>query len=96
MLTRRGKEHGRNLNYGGIARLARRMHHPLPVPGKIKEAFDHNAKLSNLMLDDYFRGEIKSARRAGAMSWPPRPRASPCPRSAPPSFYDQYRAAVCR
>jgi 6-phosphogluconate dehydrogenase len=27
--------------------------------GKIKEAFDKNPKLPNLMLDDYFRGEIE-------------------------------------
>ena len=28
--------------------------------GKIKEAYDNNPKLLNLLLDDYFRGEIKS------------------------------------
>src|SRR5712672_4747891 len=46
-----------NLNYGGIALMWRggciiRSR----FLGKIKEAFDKNTKLANLMLDDYFRG----------------------------------------
>ncbi|HEX3150878.1 MAG TPA: decarboxylating NADP(+)-dependent phosphogluconate dehydrogenase [Gemmataceae bacterium] len=48
-----------NLNYGGIALMWRggciiRSR----FLGKIKEAFDKNAALSNLMLDPYFTGEI--------------------------------------
>jgi 6-phosphogluconate dehydrogenase len=31
--------------------------------GKIKEAYDKNPKLANLLLDDYFRGEIKKAQK---------------------------------
>src|SRR5438105_1308186 len=53
-----------NLNYGGIALMWRggciiRSR----FLGKIKEAFDKNPKLTNLMLDDYFRGEIKRCQK---------------------------------
>src|SRR5207247_7683706 len=58
------KEYGWNLNYGGIALMWRggciiRSR----FLGKIKEAFDKNSKLTNLMLDDYFRGEIKRSQK---------------------------------
>src|SRR6184192_1743154 len=48
-----------NLNYGGIALMWRggciiRSR----FLGKIKEAFDRNANLTNLLLDPYFTGEI--------------------------------------
>ncbi|HXT38895.1 MAG TPA: decarboxylating NADP(+)-dependent phosphogluconate dehydrogenase [Candidatus Angelobacter sp.] len=86
-----------NLNYGGIALMWRggciiRSR----FLGKIKEAFDKNLKLSNLMLDDYFRGEIKRCQKgwrnvvASAMK-----RGIPVPAfSTALAFYDQYRAAV--
>src|SRR6267154_3105798 len=53
-----------NLNYGGIALMWRggciiRSR----FLGKIKEAFDNNPKLMNLLLDDYFRGEIKRCQK---------------------------------
>src|SRR5437667_2273717 len=53
-----------NLNYGGIALMWRggciiRSR----FLGKIKEAFDNNPKLTNLLLDDYFRGEIKRCQK---------------------------------
>ncbi|MDR1935513.1 MAG: decarboxylating NADP(+)-dependent phosphogluconate dehydrogenase, partial [Candidatus Accumulibacter sp.] len=55
-------EYGWNLNYGGIALMWRggciiRSR----FLGKIKAAFDQNPALSNLLLDDYFRGEIGKA-----------------------------------
>ena len=55
------KEYNWNLNYGGIALMWRggciiRSR----FLGKIKEAYDNNPKLTNLLLDDYFRGEIKT------------------------------------
>jgi len=51
-----------NLNYGGIALMWRggciiRS----KFLGKIKEAFDKNPKLSNLLLDDFFREKINAA-----------------------------------
>src|SRR6202142_2970638 len=53
-----------NLNYGGIALMWRggciiRSRFLC----KIKEAYDKNPKLMNLMLDDYFRGEIKRCQK---------------------------------
>ena len=86
-----------NLNYGGIALMWRggciiRSR----FLGKIKEAFDKNAKLMNLMLDDYFRGEIKKCQKgwrnvvaAAAKKGIPVPAFSTAL-----AFYDQYRSAV--
>jgi 6-phosphogluconate dehydrogenase len=91
------QEYKWNLNYGGIALMWRggciiRSR----FLGKIKEAFDKNLKLSNLMLDDYFRGEIKRCQKgwrnvvSAAMK-----RGIPVPAfSTALAFYDQYRAAV--
>jgi 6-phosphogluconate dehydrogenase len=55
------KEFGWDLNYGGIALMWRggciiRS----AFLGKIKEAFDANPELPNLMMDPYFEGVIKS------------------------------------
>jgi len=91
------KEYGWNLNYGGIALMWRggciiRSR----FLGKIKEAFDHNAKLSNLMLDDYFRGEIKKCQKGwrNVVATAAR-KGIPVPAfSTALAFYDQYRAAV--
>jgi 6-phosphogluconate dehydrogenase len=86
-----------NLNYGGIALMWRggciiRSR----FLGKIKEAFDKNPKLVNLLLDDYFRGEIKRCQKgwrnvvaAAAKKGIPVPAFSTAL-----AFYDQYRAAV--
>jgi 6-phosphogluconate dehydrogenase len=56
------KEYGWNLNYGGIALMWRggciiRS----AFLGKIKEAFDHNPGLSNLLLDPYFTARVTGA-----------------------------------
>ncbi len=89
------KEYGWNLNYGGIALVWRggciiRS----AFLGKIKEAFDRNKKLKNLLLDDYFRKVVKkcepSWRRvvaAAAMNGVPVPALSTAL-----SFYDGYRS----
>ncbi|HAB17469.1 MAG TPA: phosphogluconate dehydrogenase (NADP(+)-dependent, decarboxylating), partial [Verrucomicrobiales bacterium] len=58
------REYGWNLNYGGIALMWRggciiRSR----FLGKIKEAYDKNPKLTNLLLDDYFRAEIKKSQK---------------------------------
>jgi len=55
-------EYDWNLNYGGIALMWRggciiRS----AFLGKIKEAFDKEAELSNLLLDDYFMAEVDTA-----------------------------------
>src|SRR5215813_8604150 len=59
------KEYNWNLNYGGIALMWRggciiRS----AFLGKIKEAFDKNPKLLNLLLDDFFRKAIKESQKS--------------------------------
>src|SRR4051794_21677879 len=89
------KENGWNLNYGGIALMWRggciiRS----AFLGKIKEAFDKNPKLMNLLLDDFFRKAIKESQK----SWRnvvalAAKKGIPTPAfSTALSFYDQYRS----
>jgi 6-phosphogluconate dehydrogenase len=59
------REHNWNLNYGGIALMWRggciiRS----AFLGKIKEAFDKNPKLTNLLLDPFFKKAIKDCQRS--------------------------------
>jgi 6-phosphogluconate dehydrogenase len=59
------KEYRWNLNYGGIALMWRggciiRS----AFLGRIKAAFDRNPKLTNLLLDPYFKAQIESAQAA--------------------------------
>ena len=55
------KTYGWNLNYGGIALMWRGGCIIRSVfLGKIKEAYDKNPELSNLLLDDYFFKQIDS------------------------------------
>ncbi|MBD3422378.1 MAG: decarboxylating NADP(+)-dependent phosphogluconate dehydrogenase [Chitinivibrionales bacterium] len=59
LMREAAKEYGWNLNYGGIALMWRggciiRS----AFLGKIKEAFDKNANLNNLLLDEYFKKVI--------------------------------------
>ena len=90
------KEYGWNLNLGGIAMVWRggciiRS----AFLGKIKDAFDKNPDLSNLMLDDYFKPEIEAAqpawRRVVAKAIE---MGIPVPAmSSALAFYDGYRRA---
>jgi 6-phosphogluconate dehydrogenase len=85
-----------DLNYGGVALLWRggciiRS----AFLGKIKEAFDRTPALSNLLLDEYFQGEIQSALQAwrrvisqAVLLGIPVPAMS-----SALSFYDGYRQA---
>jgi 6-phosphogluconate dehydrogenase len=86
-----------NLNYGGIALMWRggciiRSR----FLGKIKEAYDNNPKLSNLMLDDFFRGEIKKSQKGWRnVVATAAKKGIPVPAfSTALSFFDQYRSAV--
>jgi 6-phosphogluconate dehydrogenase len=86
-----------NLNYGGIALMWRggciiRSR----FLGKIKEAYDRNPKLTNLMLDDYFRGEIKRCQKGWRnVVATAAKKGIPVPAfSTALAFYDQYRSAV--
>jgi 6-phosphogluconate dehydrogenase len=59
LLREAAKEYHWNLNYGGIAMVWRAgCIIRSAFLGKIKAAFDHDAKLDNLMLDQYFQGVI--------------------------------------
>jgi 6-phosphogluconate dehydrogenase len=92
-----GAEYKWNLNMGGVALMWRggciiRSR----FLGKIKEAYDKNPKLLNLLLDDYFRGEIKRCQKGwrnvvAAVA----KKGIPVPAfSTALAFYDQYRNAV--
>ena len=59
------REYGWNLNYGAIALMWRGGCIIRSVfLGKIKEAFDRNPQLANLLLDPFFRKQIESAQEA--------------------------------
>ena len=65
LLRSAAKTYGWNLNYGGIAMMWRGGCIIRSVfLGKIKEAFERNPDLQNLMLDPYFAGEILSSQDA--------------------------------
>jgi 6-phosphogluconate dehydrogenase len=91
------KEYGWHLNYGGIALMWRggciiRSR----FLGKIKEAYDKNPKLLNLMLDDYFRGEIKKCQKGwrNVVATAAKKGIAVPAFSTALAFYDQYRSAV--
>ncbi|MGN1452050.1 MAG: decarboxylating NADP(+)-dependent phosphogluconate dehydrogenase [Eubacteriales bacterium] len=89
------KTYGWNLNYGGIALMWRGGCIIRSVfLGKIKEAYDANPELTNLLLDPYFAGTMKeltdSWRRvvsSAVMAGIPMPAFS-----AALSYYDGYRS----
>lgn len=91
------KTHGWNLNYGGIALMWRGGCIIRSIfLGKIKEAFDNNPELSNLLLDPFFKGVIEKAqagwRRVAAaaiMNGIPAPAMTTAL-----NYFDGYRAEV--
>ncbi len=95
LMREAAKEYKWNLNYGGIALVWRggciiRS----AFLGKIKEAFDRDRKLSNLLIDKYFRGVIArcqtSWRRAVAKAVQ---MGVPVPAfTTALAFYDGYRS----
>jgi len=95
LMREASKEYNWNLNFGSIALMWRNGCIIRSVfLGKIKEAFDKNPDLSNLLLDDYFRGAIdrcqESWRRVVATA---AQMGLPVPAfSTALSFYDGYRA----
>jgi 6-phosphogluconate dehydrogenase len=89
------KEYGWNLNYGGVALMWRGGCIIRSVfLGKIKEAFDRNSKLTNLLLDPFFKSAIKTSQR----SWrnvvaTAAKKGIPVPAfSTALAFYDSYRS----
>jgi 6-phosphogluconate dehydrogenase len=97
LMSAAAKEYGWHLNYGGIALMWRggciiRSR----FLGKIKEAYDQHPKLANLLLDDYFRGEIKRCQKGWRnIVATAAKKGIPVPAfSTALAFYDQYRSAV--
>jgi 6-phosphogluconate dehydrogenase len=90
------QEYRWNLNYGGVALMWRGGCIIRSVfLGRIKEAFDRNPELSNLLLDPYFRAEVGAAqpawRRVVARAVQ---QGIPMPAmSSALAFYDGYRRA---
>jgi 6-phosphogluconate dehydrogenase len=94
LLREAGKENGWHLNMGGIALMWRggciiRSR----FLGKIKEAYDNNPKLTNLLIDDFFAGVLNNYQQ----SWRQAVAAAvglgiPTPAfSTALAFYDGYR-----
>lgn len=88
------KTYGWNLNYGGIALMWRGGCIIRSVfLGKIKEAYEKNPDITNLMLDDYFKSALAKADEgwrkvcaAGILSGVPMPAMT-----SALSYYDGYR-----
>ncbi len=87
-------EYGWNLNYGGIALMWRGGCIIRSVfLGKIKEAFDRNPALSNILLDPYFTGKLAEAQDGWRNVLAEAVRngvPAPC-MSAALEYYDGYR-----
>lgn len=96
LMREAAKESNWNLNYGGIALMWRGGCIIRSVfLGNIKDAFDRNPQLSNLLLDDFFKIAITKNQNswrqvvAKATLW-----GIPVPTlSASLAFYDGYRSA---
>jgi len=90
------KEYGWNLNYGGIALMWRGGCIIRSVfLSKIKEAFDANPSIANILLDPYFSGKLAESQQGfrrvlacAIMNGVP----APC-MSAALEYYDGYRSA---
>jgi 6-phosphogluconate dehydrogenase len=94
LLRAAAAEYDWNLNYGGIAMMWRGGCIIRSVfLGKIKEAYDKNPALTNLLLDDYFRAEVESAQAAWRRVVARAVEAGiPAPAmSSALAFYDGYR-----
>ncbi len=65
LMAAAAEEFGWNLNYGGIALMWRGGCIIRSVfLGKIKEAFDNNPQLTNLLLDPYFKEKVESVQES--------------------------------
>jgi 6-phosphogluconate dehydrogenase len=91
------REYNWNLKFGDIALMWRNgCIIRAQFLGRIKDAFDKNPKLENLLLDDYFKTAIEKGQEdwrtvvASAISW-----GIPMPAfSSALAYYDGYRSAV--
>ena len=96
LIREAAKEYNWNLKYGEIALMWREgCIIRAQFLGNIKEAYDKNPKLQNLLLDDYFRNAIENSQHAWrkvvatAIEW-----GIPVPAfSSALAYYDGYRSA---
>ena len=96
LMREAAKEYNWNLNYGGIALMWRggciiRS----AFLGKIKEAYDKNPELNNILLDDYFRDTVVGAQegwRRVAVNAITTGVPAPC-LTAALNYFDGYRTA---
>ena len=96
LIREAAKEYNWNLKYGEIALMWREgCIIRAQFLGKIKEAYDKDPKLQNLLLDDYFRNAIEKSQHAWrkvvatAIEW-----GIPVPAfSSALAYYDGYRSA---
>ncbi len=96
LLREAAKEYHWNLNYGGIAMVWRAgCIIRSAFLGKIKEAFTRNPNLTNLLLDDYFRGVIDRCQNSWRHAVARAVEAGvPVPAfTTALSFFDGYRSA---
>jgi 6-phosphogluconate dehydrogenase len=97
LLKEASEQYGWDLNYGAIALMWRGGCIIRSVfLGNIKEAFDKNADLENLLLDDFFKDAIHTAQagwRKTVVAAVELGVPTPC-FSTSLSFYDGYRSAV--
>jgi 6-phosphogluconate dehydrogenase len=95
LLRAAAQEYKWSLNYGGIALMWRGGCIIRSVfLGKIKEAYEKHPKLSNLMLDPFFRKALNGSHRSwrNAVSLAAK-KGIPCPAfSTALAFYDGYRS----
>lgn len=95
LMRQAAKEFSWNLNYGGIAMMWRGGCIIRSIfLGKIKTAFEKNSKLTNLLLDDFFKKEIirsQEGLRKVVIEAIKANVAVPC-LSAALTFYDGYRS----
>lgn len=95
LMRQAAKDFNWKLNYGGIALMWRGGCIIRSIfLGKIKEAFDKNPNLYNLLLDDFFKGEISKCQngwRSAVAIATMNGQAIPCFSTAL-SFYDGYRS----
>lgn len=94
LMREAAREYGWNLNLGGIALMWRGGCIIRSVfLGKIKEAFDRNPRLSNLLLDEYFNAEVQAAQAGWRRVVAQAVQAGlPVPAlSSALAFYDGYR-----
>src|SRR3954462_15266258 len=84
-----------NLNYGGVALMWRGGCIIRSIfLGKIKEAFDRNSKLANLMLDSFFRKALNGSHRSwrNAVATAVKKGITVPAFSTALAFYDGYRS----